>query len=150
VGSEFVNTVSTSGVGSSICCPHAPLAVAPLNVTVDEPICSILRTLGSVSYWLRKLGPMSAAQSNRLRPPDCRVDCAADKAPKEPAIADEIGHHMSVNHLSNGDTISRFVRHLLEGFDPAGMLLLFSSGRSISAASLSPLVKGPRLQRPLA
>jgi hypothetical protein len=44
--------------------------------------------------------------------------------------------HMSINHhLSDGVTISRLVKNLLDGFDPAGMLLHFSSGSAISPAA---------------
>jgi hypothetical protein len=40
---------------------------------------------------------------------------------------------MSINHVSDGMTISRLVKRLLNGFAPAGMLLLFSSERAISS-----------------
>jgi hypothetical protein len=37
---------------------------------------------------------------------------------------------MSINHVSDGMTISRLVKRLLNGFAAAGMLLLFSSERA--------------------
>jgi hypothetical protein len=40
---------------------------------------------------------------------------------------------MSINHVSDGMTISRLVKRLLNGFAPAGMLLLFSSERAFSS-----------------